>query len=263
MTWLALALAAALILSPLAWAALRPPAPRSRGEAHLALFHAQLAELDSQRAEGRLDEASHKAATLEVQRRLLAAPAAAAPPSETRASPLLLGALVLIPVAGVILYLDRGFPEMRSATLSERRQADAADDAIITQLRERLRTADPATESGRQGFILLGNAERTRGRLAEASAAYRRALEARFDLGLAIRFVEVEIERGEAASALTWIDRSLETQPDPRLRFLKGLAQARAGQPEEARATWRALLADAPADAPWRAAVQQSLDGLP
>lgn len=262
MTWLVLAVAAALILSPLAWAALRPPRARSRGEADVALFHAQLAELDAQRAEGRLDDASHKAAVLEVQRRLLAAPAAEAPSSAAAVSPLLLAALILVPVAGVVLYLERGFPGMPSATLTERRQAEAADDAIITQLRERLRNADPTTESGRQGFILLGNAERARGRLAEASAAYRRALDARFDLGLAVRFVELEIERGEAESALAWIDRGIAAQPDPRLRFLKGLAQVRAGRPEEARATWRALLDEAPADAPWRSAVQQSLDEL-
>lgn len=263
MTWLVLALLAAFILSPLAWAALRPPRERSRGEADLALFHAQLAELDAQRAEGRLDEASHKAATLEVQRRLLAAPASEAGRSASAVSPLLLAALVLVPVAGVLLYLDRGSPGMPSATLTERRQAEAADDAIITQLRQRLRNADPATEAGRQGFILLGNAERGRGRLAEAAASYRRALDARFDLGLAIRLVEVEIERGEAESALAWIDAKIAEQPDPRLRFLKGLAQARTGRPEEARATWRALLDEAPADAPWRPAVQQSLDGLP
>jgi cytochrome c-type biogenesis protein CcmH len=166
-------------------------------------------------------------------------------------------------VAGVLLYLDRGFPGLPSATLSERRQADAADDALIAQLRERLRSADPATEAGRQGFILLGNAERARGHLAEASAAYRRALDTRFDLGLAIRLVEVDIERGETDSALAWIDQGIAAQPDPRLRFLKGLALTRAGRPEEARATWRALLADAPADAPWRPAVEQSLNELP
>lgn len=263
MTWLVLAIAAALILAPLAWAVLRPARARGRGEADLALFHAQLGELDAQRAEGRLDEASHKAATLEVQRRLLAAPASGATPAETRSSPLLIGALLLVPVVGVVVYLDRGFPEMPSATLTERREANAADDAVIAQLRERLRNADLSTEAGRQGFILLGNAERTRGRLAEASDAYRRALDARFDLGLAIRFVEVEIERGQVDGALAWIDRAIAAEPDPRLRFLRGLALARAGRPEEARATWNAMLAEAPADAPWRAAVQQSLDGLP
>lgn len=263
MSWLFLALLAAFILAPLAWAVLRPPRARSRGEADLALFHAQLAELDAQRAEGRLDDASHKAATLEVQRRLLAAPAVKALPKSVSASPLLLAALILIPVAGVILYVERGSPGMPSATLTERRQAEAADDAIIRQLRERLRTADPATETGRQGFILLGNAERGRGNLEAASTAYRRALDARFDLGLAIRYVEVEIERDRADSVLAWIDERIAAEPDPRLRFLKGLTLVRAGRPEEARATWRALLEDAPADAPWRAAVQQSLGELP
>lgn len=75
--WLALALVAVLILSrsPLRCCARRA---REQGEADVALFHAQLAELETPSApEGRLDEAAHKAATVEVQRRLLAAP----PPS--------------------------------------------------------------------------------------------------------------------------------------------------------------------------------------
>ncbi|MDB5411757.1 MAG: ccmI [Rubritepida sp.] len=262
--WLALAVVAALILSPLAWTLLRPPRARGRGEADLALFHAQLAELEVQRAEGRLDEAAYKAATLEVQRRLLAAPAAEAPPPAAGSSPLLVMALLLVPVAGVVIYLDRGFPEMPSATLAVRQQADARDDAVLRALRLRLQSADPATESGRQGFILLGNAERSRGRTAEAVAAWERALSGRVEIGLVGDLAEVEIERGEAENALRWIMRGLAVQPqDPRLRFLVGLAQVRAGRNEEARTAWRALLADAPADAPWRGLVERQLSTLP
>lgn len=261
--WLALALVAALILSPLAHTLLRPPRARGRGEADMALFHAQLAELEIQRAEGRLDEAGFRSATVEVQRRLLAAPAAENLAPRTRPSPLLLAALVLVPVASVGIYLERGSPDMPSATLTERLAADAQDEAMLSQLRARLTTADPNTSVGRQGFILLGNAERNRGRLAEAAAAWERALGGGFDTGLAGDLAEIEIERNEPENALRWIRRGLSMQPtDARLRFLNGLAEARAGRADAARDIWTTLLADAAPDAPWRNIVEDRLRSL-
>ena len=50
---------------------------------------------------------------------------------------------------------------------------------------------------------------------------------------------------------------------DPRLRFLLGLADARAGRNDAARTAWQALLADAPANAPWREVVEARLRALP
>ena len=261
--WLALSLVAALILSPVAYTVLRPPRPRGRGEADMALFHAQLLELETQRAEGRLDQAAFQAATVEVQRRLLNAPAPASVAAATRPSAVLLVALALIPSAGIFFYLERGFPDMPSATLVIRQEADAQDEAMLTALRERLATADPSTQAGRQGFLLLGNAERNRGRLAEAVAAWERALGGSFDIGLAGDVAELEIERNEPANALRWINRGLSMQPlDARLRFLSGLAEARAGRNDAARGIWTTLLADAPGDAPWRSIVEERLRGL-
>lgn len=263
MMWLALALVAALILSPLAYTLLRAPRARGRSEADLALFHAQLAELETQRAERRLDDVAFQAATVEVQRRLLAAPAPERLATANRPSILLLVALVLVPAAGVVLYVERGFPDMPSATLAVRLEADARDEALLVQLRARLATADPNTQSGRQGFLLLGNAERNRGRLAEAVAAWERALSGGFDIGLAGDVAEMEIERNEPANALRWINRGLAVEPDDaRLRFLSGLAEARAGRGEAARGIWNQLLADAPANAPWRGIVEERLRGL-
>ncbi|WP_376097171.1 c-type cytochrome biogenesis protein CcmI [Roseomonas sp. CCTCC AB2023176] len=74
---------ALVVLAPLAWSMLRQPRLRERAEADRALYRAQREELDRERAAGRLDEAAHAAALLEVQRRALAVPAAApvaAPP---------------------------------------------------------------------------------------------------------------------------------------------------------------------------------------
>lgn len=265
MTWLLIAVLAMLALAPLALALLRPPRPRGRGEADRALYAAQRAELDRERAEGRLDEASHRAALLEVQRRLLAAPETdPAAPQGRRASRPLLAVLALVPLLALGLYLLRGAPDMPSAPYALRHEVAEQEEALVAALRARLAQVDPASDGARQGYVLLGNAERSRGRLDAAAEAWTRALAARFDPGLAGDVAEIEIERSRPEAAAPLLSRALSQRPgDPRLRFLSGLADARANQPEAARATWNALLADAPADAPWRGLVQRQLDALP
>jgi len=55
-------------------------------------------------------------------------------------------------------------------------------------------------------------------------------------------------------------ERAAQLAPDhPAPRFFFGLALAQAGRLDEAERTWRELLATAPADAPWRAQVEQQL----
>lgn len=58
-------------------------------------------------------------------------------------------------------------------------------------------------------------------------------------------------------------EKAARLAPDhPAPRFFLGLAQAQAGRLDEAERTWRALLASAPPDAPWRAQVEQQLMAL-
>jgi cytochrome c-type biogenesis protein CcmH len=112
--------------------------------------------------------------------------------------------------------------------------------------------------------MLLGNAERNRGRLEEAATAWARALGIRFDPQLAGDMAELYIETQNHTAAAALLARALATSPaDPRLRFLTGLAEARAGRPANARNVWQALLADAPRDALWRAVVERQLQSLP
>ena len=55
-------------------------------------------------------------------------------------------------------------------------------------------------------------------------------------------------------------ERAGELAPDhPAPRLFYGMALARSGQFDEAETVWRALLADAPEDAPWRSIVEQQL----
>ncbi|MDB5369692.1 MAG: Cytochrome c-type biosis protein CcmI [Roseomonas sp.] len=264
MIWLLFLALAALALAPLGVSLLRPPRPQGRRQADLALYRAQLAELERERAAGRLDEAGFAAARTEVQRRLLAAPADAGPPADGRSAALLAASLFMIPAGGVALYLWHGAPDVPAAPYTERAAAAVRDDALLAQLRARIGMVPPGSEGARQGWLLLANAERGRGHLDAAADAWTRALAIRFDAGIAAELAELHIERGDTGQATPLLARALAQSPaDPRLRFLSGLVEARAGRPASARARWEALLADTPADAPWRALLATELQKLP
>ncbi len=260
MSWLLLAGLAVLLLLPLAAALRGAGEARDRAEADRALFHAQLAELERERESGRLTEAAYADARLEVQRRLLAAPASVQARAGGRAP--LLATLIGVPALAFAFYLTHGSPGLPSASFAARQELGTRDELLLAQLRQRI-AALPAGEQRRTGLILLGNAERNRGDFQAAATAWREALETTFEPGLAGDLAEVELERAQNTAALILLRRATREAPqDPRLRFLVGVAEAATGRRDTARATWVALLADAPADAPWRATVEARLRAL-
>ncbi len=238
MIWVAAAVLALLALAPAAWSLRGRVRVRERGQATVDLYRAQLAELDRDLAEGRIAPSDHATALLEVQRRLLAASdapgrtAAAAPPDR---GPLVLG-MVLVPMAALALYLVSGRPELPAQPLAARMldadRQSAETDGMVDQLRAALATIDPHSERARQGEVMLGNIEASRGRFADAASAWRSALDQRFDPMLAVLVAD-------AASR----------------------AEGRVS--ENSAALFRRALAAAPSDAPWRNEVEQRLASLP
>lgn len=232
MIWLALLLLAAAAVAPLAWSLRRGTVARGRREADIALYRAQLAELDRDRADGRIAPNEHAAAVLEVQRRLLAAAAAqergTAPPSRGT----VIAAMALVPLAALALYLPGGSPNLPGQPLAariaraEQRARDGA--ALVAELKRRLARLDPHSERARMGFILLGNFEDSLGNLPAAAAAWHKALDARFDPALA----------AQTAEALTRVNGAVTA---------------------EAAALFRRALAAAPTNAPWRQIAEQRL----
>ncbi|HTR16755.1 MAG TPA: c-type cytochrome biogenesis protein CcmI [Acetobacteraceae bacterium] len=232
MIWLGIALLAAVALAPLAWTLLRGGAARGRREAALALHRAQLAELDRDLTEGRIAAPEHALARLEVQRRLLAeAGQEEAQPSRAARAPILI-VLALVPLAALGLYLIGGQPGLPAQPLAARiaaaRQEEARDNALIERLRQSLAQLDPHSERAREGYLLLGQVEASRGHMAEAAAAWGQALEARFDPTLAVETAEAT---SEAAGRVTGPAADL----------------------------FRRALAEAPADAPWRKMAEKRL----
>jgi cytochrome c-type biogenesis protein CcmH len=233
--WLAIVLLAAITLAPLALSLRRTAAARGRQEAAVALHRAQLAELDRDLADGRIAAAEHANAVLEVLRRLLVAAGGAETASRSSSRGPVLFALVMVPLGGLVLYLMGGSPELPAVPLADRiaaaREREAREAALIGQLRQRLSQIDPHSEQARQGYILLGNAEASRGRLQEAADAWRTALAARFDPTIA----------AEAAEALT---------------------EAHGRVDDEAASLFRRAIAESPADAPWRPMAQKRLSEM-
>jgi cytochrome c-type biogenesis protein CcmH len=262
--WPLLGLLAVAALLPLAANILGPARTRGRREADLALYRAQMAELEREREAGRLDEAAHRAATVEVQRRLLAAPAEAGPATGTRSRWVLAAILVAVPALAIGLYLPSGIPEMPSASFAVRQQAAGRDEAVLETLRARLAQLPANSDQARDGWALLANAERSRGRLPAAADAYRRALTGKFDPELTAQLAQVLLEDGRTDEAAALLAAALPQAPRHiGLRFLAGLAEAKAGRNESAKTAWQALIADAPPEAPWRAMVERRMGELP
>ena len=226
MIWLAILVLAALALAPLALVLRRRTAAHGGRDPAIALHRDQLAELDRDLAEGRILPAEHTTAKLEVQRRLLHAAGETEDAARPGSRAPVIAALALVPVLAFGLYVVGGSPGLPGASSREARSAE--EETLVAQLRERLAAMDPRTDQARQGFVLLGNIEESRGNDAAAAAALRAALQARFDPVLAAR----------AAEAAT---------------------RAEGGVSDSTASLYRRALAAAPPDAPWRQMVEQRL----
>ena len=224
MIWVAIAVLAALSLAPTLWAVRRQGVPRGRRDAALALHRAQLDELDRDLGEGRLPQAEHGRARLEVQRRLLAeAEREEAPATRASRGPLL-AAMLMVPAAAVGLYALGGRPDLPGAPLAGRLAASkgtvARDDELIDELRHQLTQLDQHSDQALQGWRILGQAEAGRGNWAAAADAWRHSLAIRFDATIA----------AEAAESATRAEGRVSAQ---------------------SAALFRQALDAGPADAPW------------
>ena len=233
--WIEILLLCLVVLVPAGYAA-RLTGSRTQREPALALHRAQLLELERDRAGGLIAPSEHAGARLEVERRLLRAAAlpddADMPMAQTMPGGRGLFALAAIPLVALGLYLFGGHPELPAQPLAMRIvQSDARaqeDAALIDTLRQGLGRLDPASPQARQGFILLGQAEASRGDWGAAAAAWRVAIAHGFDPTLAVQTAEAQTRADGRVSAASV-------------------------------ALFRHALDAAPADAPWRQLAEQRL----
>lgn len=171
----------------------------------------------------------------------------------------LLGAALLFGLSG---YALQGSPGLPAAPRPER--AGALDDGglLVEARREFFDTARLPSR-----FVVTADAFTRRGQYADAAGLLRNAVTENpqdAEAWLALGNVLVEHAGGQlTAAALYAYSRAEAADPgNPAPTYFLGIALLRAGRPQETRALWAELLANAPPDASWRAALADRLARL-
>jgi cytochrome c-type biogenesis protein CcmH len=233
----------------------------------VAVYKDQLAEIERDLAAGLIAAPEAEAARVEISRRLLAA-AGSEPASEPtsslkwrRAAAVL--ALAGLPLIAIGVYMPLGSPRLQDFPLAQREHGAGSGMALenlVVQVEQHL---EKNPTDGR-GWNVLAPVLVRLGRFDDAVRAYRNSLtyngessERRADLGEAIAAAAGGVVTAEAK---TEFERAHGLNADdPKANYFLGLAAEQDGRKDDAANIWRALLAKAPADAPWRPLVQTSL----
>jgi cytochrome c-type biogenesis protein CcmH len=255
------------LLKPLLWA---PPESADEGESVLAVFRRQLTNLDTEIAQGRLAADDAAAVRAEITRRMLAAadqetqnsqPAVLVSAATSWRIGVAIGIAALLPAAALAVYSAVGAPAAieRGGSAAA---APATDDrakklaAAAEQLKARLQQEPGHVE----GWVLLARTLTSLERYPEARSAYAQAI------ALAPKEPRLHAELGELLVLAARGDVTAEAEAefakagdDPRARFYSAEAALQRGDLVAAKSTLRALLATAPAEAPWRKVVQERL----
>ncbi len=222
----------------------------SRKQINTAIYRDELAELESDRAEGSLSAADYEQARAELQRRLLedsaeettAQPAAPAP---ARALSLLLA--LALPVGAALLYLTLGNPAAIDPPQQQRFSADDID-RMVSGLAAKLEK-EP---DNLQGWAMLARSYKAMGRLPEALRAYERAgslVEGNAELLLDYADTMAASIGGFDAKTVALIEQALKLDPaNPQGLWLRGTAAYAAKQYGQALTDWETLLKLLPPD---------------
>ena len=273
LVWLVFAVLVALVVALVIWPlASTHNQALARAAYDRVIYRDQLREIDRDVERGVLTPAEATSARLEVERRLLASADAKtrAAPSAARPAPLLLTLVlaVLVPLGAISIYLVHGSPKLPDrpyeARAAERAVTNAQGgldpDKTVAALQARLKAEPRSVE----GWVLLARAQAGRQHWQESADAYRHALtlaNGRTDIAAAYAEMLVMAADGIVTpTAKDALDAVVADDPkNPSARYYLALAKAQGGDVKGAIADWQALLAEAPADAPWAATVRQRI----
>jgi cytochrome c-type biogenesis protein CcmH len=242
-------------------------ATRQTGGSEETVYRDQLAEIDRDLAGGLIGASEAEAARVEIARRLLAAsdrqrdlPA----PTDARSRRVAaIVALLGVPLAAIALYLPLGSPQLGDFPLAARARAPDATqplDNLVAQVEAHLEK----NPSDGRGWSVLAPVLARLGRFDDAVRAYRNALAyggdssgRRADLGEALMTAAGGVVTNEAKAEF---ERAIALNADEiKASYFLGVAAEQDGRSDAAASIWKAMLAKAPADAPWRPLVQAAL----
>ena len=264
--WFVFALMTAAAIFAVLWPLSR--AGRMQNDAsEAAVYKDQLAEIDRDLAAGLIGSSEAEAARVEIGRRLLAAvDSQRDPPIKSniglRRSAAII-ALVGLPIVAAAVYLPLGSPRLGDFPLAERSRAPGVTqplDNLVAQVEAHL---EKNPTDGR-GWNVIAPVLARLGRYDDAVRAYRNSIayngdsaERRAGLGETITAAAGGVVTSDAKAEF---ERAAALNADEfKASYFLGLAAEQDGRSAEAASIWRAMLARAPADAPWRPMVQAAL----
>ncbi len=233
----------------------------SRRATNIRIYRERMAELELERANGRLDATQMKSQADELGRRLLLE-SEQDPPADTpnpdRTRPWMMTGVLLLAVPAIALGLYWSAGTWRTPT-------DAPDLPFLAQRLEQ-RVAEYPQDS--QAWMLLGRARRAMAENAAAAEAFKQANTLAQEPEVAVLLQEVEVSTLAANGDLTGRPRTLLQQVLKRepenieALWLSGLAARQSGQTSAAREFWQRLLRlEIPAE--FAATVRTQLSKLP
>ncbi len=247
--------------------------PVKAADADIAVYKDQLKEVVADAARGSLAAREAEAASAEIARRLLRSTETNAkspdggPGGRGRfAKPIYVVTSIALPVASLALYLAYGAPGLPGQPLSER-IATASDtmkpNDLVAKVEARLRDhPDDGT-----GWDVIAPVYYAMGRYADAAEAYGNALRLVGESPRRLQgFANARIRAEDGVipqDAKKALERILVIAPDSKEpRIWLALAKEQDGHLTDAAADYRKLIAEAPADAPWRKVLEERLAGL-
>lgn len=259
-----------LVLLPLTR---RVQAPVSDNQYDVEVYRDQLRELEADEKRGLIDPVSSEQARAEIGRRLLKSAKAVeddkaivrSTKSATREW-LTLATVLAIPLISWGIYTKLGSPDLPAQPLAER-LAKPADQSTPAELVARAEAHLALNPDDGQGWEVLAPIYMRMGRPGDAVAAYQNSIRLNGDsagrqLGLG-QALAAETGGKITARAEEAFQRAMTLDPKdmrPQFYIIDGWMQQ--GRLPEARDLIRKLLAEAPADVPWRDQAQAALTRL-
>ncbi len=251
--WFVFALMTVAAIFAVLWPLGRRALPQTGGS-EAAVYKDQLAEIDRDVAAEMIGPSEAEAARVEISRRLLAAvdgerglPAQSNVKLRRSAA---VSALIGLPIVAVGFYLWLGSPQLGDFPLAgrtrvaeahlEKNPTDGRGWNVLAPVLARLGRYDEAVRAFRNSITYNGDSAERRSDLGEALLGAAG--------GVVTSEAKAEFERAVVLSA-----------DDPKANYFLGLAAEQDGRNADAASIWRGMLAKAPADAPWRPAVQAAL----
>jgi len=244
--------------------------PSTGGGSDRLVYQDQLAEIDRDRAAGLIGEPEAESARVEISRRLLAAADAEAPAATAPASSALwrrraaaLAAIVVVPAVALGFYLRLGSPDVPDQPAFARINGvpgRQSIESLVSQVEAHL----ASNPNDGAGWEILAPVYLRMGRADDAVAAWRKAIALNGDsparesaFGEALVAAANGVVTDEAKQ--TFQKAVAGDAHDAKAGYYLGLADEQDGNSAAAAGKWRALLAQAPPDAPWAGFVREAL----